>query len=117
MNVQILPFVPSIGNYQFETYIEDVNYVFDVRWNERDAAWYFDISDADGKVISSGLKLVIGANVGRYSNNPLFTQGVFAVVDTSGEQRDPGFDDIGIGRRVEVRYYNLGAMAGAIFAI
>lgn len=107
MAVSVLPFTPSEGNYQFEVSIEDIAYVFDVRWNERDKAWYFDLLEADRTPIAYGLKVTVGSYIGRYSTHALFQRGVIAAIDTSGEYRDPGFDDIGDGQRVEVRYYGV----------
>lgn len=114
MDVLVLPFIASNGNYQFETYIGDKPYVFDVRWNERDEAWYFDLSENDGRAIASGLKIVVGTHIGRTSRHELFSRGVFVAVDTEGNHRDATYDDL--GTRVEVRYYPIEALAAAIFA-
>jgi hypothetical protein len=99
----VLPFRPSIGHYSFETSIEDVSYSFRVRWNEHDAAWYFDIYDSSGTSIELNVKVVIGTYLGRTSNNELFKNGILAVFDTANNYEDAGFDDL--GTRVEVRYY------------
>ncbi len=101
----VLPFIPSEGNYRFQTTIEDVPYVFDVRWNERDVAWYFDLFQSDGVSIELGIKVVLNAYLGRTSTHSLFQRGVLAAIDTSGAYAEPGFDDL--GTRVEVRYYSV----------
>lgn len=113
----ILKFRPSLGNYDFDTTIEDVQYHFDVRWNEYDKAWYFDLADSNGTPIVVGAKVTLGSYIGRYSNHPLFQRGVIAAIDTSGdEMRDPGFDDIGEGQRVEIRYYTIADLVAAGYA-
>lgn len=115
-----LPFKPSIANYTFDTTIEDESYYFEVHWNSTDndgvGAWYFDIYEVDGTSIELNIKAVIGTNLGRTSNHRLFQDGIIAVIDTSGAYEDPGFDDIGIGERVEIRYYTLDDVMHEIYA-
>jgi hypothetical protein len=117
--ISIIPFVPSIGNYDFDTSIDDVAYKFDVHWNEFEQAWYFDIYELDGSVVGLNLKAVIGTYLGRQfaGKHELFRNGVFAVIDTEGGYRDPGFDDFGAGQRVEVRYYPIADLVNEVYAI
>lgn len=98
----VLPFVPSVPFYRFATVINDQNYNLDVKWNARDSAWYFDISTETDTVIRRGIKVVLGAYLGRVSTDPLFENGAIVALDTSGAQRDAGLDDI--GTRVQVLY-------------
>lgn len=98
----VLPFIPSVGRYRFSTVIEDTQYVFDVRWNTRDAAWYFDVREADLTIIASGLKIVLGTYIGRQSTHSLFSDGVFVAYDQSRQGLDAGLDDL--GARVQVKY-------------
>lgn len=97
-----LPFIPSVPVYSFSTSINGASFNFDVRWNTRDAAWYFDVSTEEGVVLRQGVKIVLGAYLGRVSDSDLFTQGVFVARDTSGQGLDATFDDL--GTRVEVLY-------------
>lgn len=107
MAVAVLPFIASVGDYEFEVAIAEVPYIFNVRWNERDLAWYFDLYTSDQVPIAIGLKITVGSYIGRYVNHELFENGVIAAIDTSGEYLEPGFDDIGPDKRVEVRYYTI----------
>lgn len=91
----IIPFAPSIPFYRFATTLDNVEYVFDVRWNGRDEAWYFDVSEADGTAIASGLKIVLGTYFGRWVEHPLFREGVIVAVDLSDAGVDAKFDDLG----------------------
>ncbi len=99
-----IPFVPSLGNYRFGTTIGDIGYIFAVRWNTREEAWYFSIFEVNGDPIIQGVKIVLGTYLGRRCNHPLFRDGVFLAVDLStGDQpREAGFDDLGV--RVAVQY-------------
>ena len=102
----LIPFVPSLANYTFSTSLEGIMYTFVVRWNQRDAAWYFDLLDASDTPIASGIKIVLGCYLGstRSYVQP-FRSGVFVVNDTSGAGRDAGFDDL--GARITVSRYTL----------
>lgn len=96
----LIPFQPSIPFYRFSTTIENVEYVFDARWNGRDSAWYFDVSGVDNTPIVSGVKVVLGTYLGRTVDHPLFRDGVIVAVDTSDAGLDASFDDL--GTRVQV---------------
>lgn len=115
MAVAVLPFIPSEAHYTFDTSILDTPYSFEVRWNARDPAWYFDLSEIDGTPILRGVKIVLGTYLGRTSTHILFQNGVFAVIDTSGGYRDPGFDDL--GTRVEVRFYPTADIINELYAV
>lgn len=90
-----LPFLGGIGYYRFSTTIDGASYLFDVRWNSRDAAWYFDVLEADETPIAHGLKLVLGCYIGRRLPHPLVRDGVLVAVDLSGAAREATFDDLG----------------------
>lgn len=94
--LQEIPLSPSIGHYQFSTQIMGEDYTFEVRWNARDAAWYFDLFDAAGRVIRRGFKIALGAYIGRLVRHPLFLRdGMFFAYDASQQHREATFDDIG----------------------
>jgi len=101
--ISVLPFIPSDGNYRFTTALAEVQFTFDVRWNVREGAWYFDMYDADGVAMVSGIKIVLGAYLGRQSAHPWFTENVLAAIDLTLEERDATFDDLGV--RVLVQHY------------
>lgn len=97
-----LPFVPSIGFYRFGTTIEEVPYVFDVRWNDRDKSWRFDVMEIDETMIVAGVRVVLGAYLGKQCNHRLFRRGVIVAVDLSGQRREATYDDL--GTRVVLQY-------------
>lgn len=100
---QIIPFVPSEPHYRFSTVVDGIPCIFEVRWNSRDEAWYFDILNTEEQPIASGVKIVLGVHLGRRYSHPLFNNGVFVATDTSGQSRDATLDDL--GTRVQVRHY------------
>lgn len=97
-----LPFQPSIPSYDFVTTLEGRPLIWIPRWNGRDLAWYLDIEEIDETRIVSGVKIVLGAFLGRESPHIMFRRGVLVAVDTSGQKKDAGYDDL--GTRVLVKY-------------
>ena len=95
MAYQQLPLVPSTPNYRFATTLDGTSYVFDVRWNARDEAWYLDVYDQNETLIRAGVKIVLGALLGRRSVDPAFPDGLLIATDLSGEGREATFDDLG----------------------
>lgn len=97
-----IPLQPSIGAYRVSATLMGTPYWFDVRWDATEAAWFFDIRELDETPIALGLKLVLGAFIGRHVPHVLFRRGVLAAYDSSGDQREAGFDDA--GTRVVLKY-------------
>lgn len=97
-------FVPSDGNYRINvplTVPEGTRtYTFDVRWNTRADAWFFDMYDPDGILMVAGVKIVLNTPLGRKSAHPFFNNNAIIAIDTSLLEQNPGFDDI--SSRVQV---------------
>lgn len=96
----VVPFTPSSNNYRLGVAFADQRVFFDVRWNSRDAAWYFDLLAEDDTVIILGVKVVLGVSLGHRSKHPWFETNTLAALDTSGQNLDAGYDDL--GDRVQV---------------
>ena len=105
----LLPFQPSVPFYRFGCTLGTLPYLFDVSWNARDGAWYFDLLDADQSPIYSGIKVVIGTGLGRVCVDPRFPSGAFEAIDLSNQNLDAGIDNL--GARVVVYYYSASELA------
>lgn len=104
---------PGVGDQTFTTAIDDIAYVFRVRWNLREGAWYMHIYEEDGRTpVALGLKIVLGTYIGRQSIHPLFLSGVFVAQDTTRAGIEPTFDDL--GERVQLVRYSLEELANRI---
>lgn len=115
---QILPCVPSEPSYEFTTILNNTSVRFAFRWNARDAAWYFDIYDANDKPIIHSVKVVLGVPLGRRSTHPLLTRGVLVAMERARTRREPGLDDLGslkTDSRVVLVYYTAQEMSEALF--
>lgn len=89
-----VPFLVSETNYRLVCPIDDYTLVFDVRWNSRDEAWYFDLYENDDTVVLLNVKIVTGVSLGRRSLHEFFKSNFMTAVDTTGRGQDPGFDDL-----------------------
>lgn len=106
----VIPFSAENPINKFSTTLDGIQYGFRARWNSRDnfdpltntnaGAWYVDISDDTGEPIATGVKVVLGAFLGRQFNHPLFRDGALVAVDLSGAGREATIDDF--GARVQV---------------
>jgi hypothetical protein len=104
-----LPFIPSEFNYRVNSVVDGVEYIFDVRWNGRDEAWYMDLYDVDEDPIRTGMKIVLGSLIGRRSVDPRYPAGAFVASDLSNSGTDATFDDLGV--RVVVFFYSFEELA------
>lgn len=105
-----LPVLTSVPWHRVNTTINGYPVIFEFTWNARDnalglttGAWYFDLMEQDETPIVNGVKIVLGTPLGRRSTHQLFRNGVLFAFDTSRQQKDAGFDDL--GARVVLRYY------------
>lgn len=98
----VLPTRTDVPLYSFTTQLEGVTYGFTFRWNGRDSAWYFDLSDSDGNPLLSGRKVVLGAFLLARFRTPGLPPGEMQAVDTSGANVDAGLDEL--GARVQLLY-------------
>lgn len=90
-----LPLVPSIGDYTFGTTLDGTQYGFRARWNDRDNSWYLDVARQDLTPIASGMRVVLGANLGCTSTDPFFQTYALTPIDLSNQYLDAGYDDLG----------------------
>lgn len=101
-----MPFVPAADSgpfYRVGVVLGDRQYIFDVRWNARDGAWYFDMFAEDESPIVVGVKIVLGALLGGRCVSADFPDGVFIASDLENTGRDATIDDL--GTRVAVYFY------------
>jgi len=109
MSILRLPIDASFPNYRVTITLESVPYIFDVRWNQRDLAWYFDISDITEVPIKNGIKIVLGKDLGGPCADPRWPKGFFLAEDLSNQGKDATIDDL--GSRVVVDYFTSDELA------
>lgn len=108
----LLPIKGGYANQDIETTLLNWNVTIRLRWNGREnegrGAWFMSFYDEQDNEIATGLKIVLGAFIGRGYDHPLFRNGVIVAVDTAQAQnrnvpREATFRDL--GTRVRVYYY------------
>lgn len=91
----IIPTRTDIEDYQIEVDLSGVEYNLRFTWNYRESFWYVTISDLNEVVIAGSIKVVVGKPLlleVPVSNRP---DGNLIAVDTSGEDSEAGFSDLG----------------------
>jgi hypothetical protein len=78
-------------------------YIFELKWNVWDSSWYLSLYEADGTIIITGKRVVLGTYIGRRSRHPLLRKGVLVAVDTTRTGTEATLDDL--GTRVKLRYF------------
>lgn len=90
-----IPFTPGIPHQRLEVTLAGVPMIIDARWNSRDEAFYLDVFDVGENPIARGVKVVLGALLGRGNTHPFFYGRALFAVDKSGTGRECGLDDLG----------------------
>lgn len=90
----VIPFLVSDCNYSLSCPIDDQQITFDVRWNSRDEAFYFDMYEPDDTIICLNVKVVVGIPLARRSRHDFFSNHIITAIDNENTGRDPGFDDL-----------------------
>jgi hypothetical protein len=103
MSLFTIPTRTDLESYVEQVELDGVVYEFDVTWNQRDGAWYLSLSDAEGKPIASGLRIVVDFPLLHYVGHPDKPPGTLMAIDTSGSGVDPGLSEL--GGRVQLVYH------------
>jgi hypothetical protein len=102
-NSGLLPFKASVGHQSMRISLDGVTYVVDMHWNEREGAWYLDLSDSTESRIASGMKVIANAPLLAKVVDARRPPGEIIALDQTGNDvDDPGFDDLNI--RVKLLY-------------
>jgi len=100
---QQIPFTSDEPFYEFSTTLDGERFYFNVRWNDRDGAWYFDLADEEQVVIRHGIKIILGLALGMRTVSNRWPNGHMIAFDTSQQGVDATIDDL--GTRVIVVFY------------
>lgn len=96
-------------HYVTTVQLEGTRYKFQMDWNEREGAWYMTLYQENGTRIVSGLRVVPDWPMLRKVADSAAPPGDVSFVDTSGEGRGPGRNDI--GERVVATYFTAEELA------
>jgi hypothetical protein len=98
----IIPVPRGATYHDIQVTLEGENYTLEFRWNERIAAWFITVLDAEAENILLGsVRVVCSWPLWAYRAERL-PRGLFFAVDTAGNNEDPGLNDF--GDRVQLLY-------------
>ncbi len=81
-------------------------YTIGLAWNQWASYWSFSLWDSEDSPIVLGIRIAVNWPLIRYYKfDPRCPPGEFIAHALTGDGADPGFDDFGIGKRVELTYY------------
>jgi hypothetical protein len=101
---RVLSLRNDVAHFELQTELDGQSYGFEFRYNERAAQWFFNVKTSEGETILSGVPLVVDFLLfGRFKDTRL-PPGALMALDTMGQAKDPGPDDL--GSRVVVVYYS-----------
>jgi hypothetical protein len=86
--------------------LEGRDYRFDFAYNQREDRWYLSIYDDEDDPLVTGLKIITSFPLlRRYQADPRVPPGELMAISLTGDDSPPGFSDFGVGRRVELTYF------------
>lgn len=106
----VIPITPDVPHFDFQVELDGVTYTLELRWNERDAAWYLSLLTAEEDPLVMGRKVVLDVPLWSRFKDPRVPRGLLVAVDTSQKGIDAGYDDL--GRRVQLVYTPTAEIAG-----
>lgn len=89
-------------HYSFRVSLDGGEYTLELHWNGRLEAWFLDITDVDGTVLESGIRVVVGWPLLARAVNEDMPPGQLVAVDTSGQDAEATLNDL--GGRVQLVY-------------
>ncbi len=105
MAVLLIPTTPSVPFQTSKVRLEGRDFVLELRWNQRESRWYLSIFDEASIPLLMGVKLVANWELlYAYRSEPGLPPGRLAAVDLTNDGSPPGFDELGVGKRVELTY-------------
>jgi len=95
MATLILPVDNSSASYDFQVQLENAWYRIELYFNFRVGYWFLSCYDGSENMLVAGRKVVLGANLLGRGVDPALPPGFIFAVDTSGQNLDAGYDDLG----------------------
>ena len=82
-------------------------YTLELKWNQWASYWSLGLWDSEDSPIILGIRIVSNWPILRfYRYDTRIPAGEIIAHDLTGDGSPPGFDDFGIGKRVELTYYS-----------
>jgi hypothetical protein len=92
------------ANYTFNVQLDNITYIFEFNWNDRQSAWFFNLLDANSNMLLAGRKVVLGLFMLTEFVSSGFPLGDLTAIDTGGTNQPPGLTEL--GNRVILYYFD-----------
>jgi hypothetical protein len=89
--------------YSVTVPLDGKDFVFDFRYNQREQAWYFSLSAADGTRLLTGVKVVCSIPLITKADERL-PRGLLVAVPQDTDDTQPHLLELGAGKRVQLTY-------------
>lgn len=99
----VIPCQSSLVHYQMSIVLAARTFVLAFRFNTRNSSWYMAVSDEEENAIVAGIRIVVDWPLGFRTVDVRRPRGIFVALDTSGQQLDPGLNDL--GNRVQLLFF------------
>jgi hypothetical protein len=98
-NYLVIPVTNAAPSYKIKVNLSGVLYTLQFHFTDRMGVWMMDILDSSGNPIVLSIVLTTGYPIGyRYAERiPNFPDGVFYVVDETGQDQMPNLENFGNG--------------------
>lgn len=97
--------------YTMTTTLDGSDYLLEFRYNQREAAWYFNISLTDGSLLVAGVKVVCNRSLLKRFADVRLPPGVLVAFANTTDHSVPGLADLGEDRRATLMYYSASELA------
>ncbi len=95
MTTALIPVSPTAPHFSQQTALDGTTYLLDFDWNEREGAWYFGISTAEGDPIAVGRRVCASWPLLRNVVDARRPVGEIFPTDSGPDGIDPAFADLG----------------------
>jgi hypothetical protein len=97
--------------YTMTTALDGSDYLLEFRYNQREAAWYVNVSLSDGTLLAAGVKIVCNRPLLVHFSDERLPPGVLVAYANSTDASVPGLTELGEDRRVTLLYYSASELA------
>lgn len=91
--------------YSMTTTLSGSDFIFEFKYSQREACWYFDISLNDGTLLVAGVKVVCGVDLLARFADVRLPPGTLFAFPNSTDDSPPGLEDLGPEARITLLYH------------
>lgn len=109
----VLPTRTDVPHYDFEIDLDKRTFAIEFRWNDRAGSWFLQIRDLSGTILLAGRRVLLDVPLLARFRDLRLPDGELFVIDTTGQQREPGLEELGPDARCKVLYFSRAELLAA----